>query len=329
MGSLNQEENMENQHNILGSQEEKKGIEELLQQAGKDPMIDAIVKGKDAIPSSDVILRRIESALHPSNINSIAFSPNGKYIATACYDNNCIREFKFDGEHLGRPELSIDYSRVCALAYKDNENHFLVATPKTIYYGNHDEIMASGDFKDRLELYHDAALVTLSYNQNAECIITGDDEGNLRFFGFIQDEIREIKSPIRISEKEITAAAFSPDGKFFAAADGAKTLHMYRFLNNVNNERCLLDSTDFITPSFVHNSFETYGLAFSPDNQRLVMATQKGLMLLGKGKLSELSFNEAHAVAFSPNGKYLAVSYGSYDKNDPASFMELYKIIEK
>jgi len=315
---------MENQHNILGSEDKKEGIEGLLRQAGKDRVIDAVVKGKEIPSIGNIVLRSIATVTHPSNIGSIAFSPNGKYIATACYDHR-IRVFRFAGEefkHLGNAETSIEHNGLYALDYRDDENHLFVATGDSICYGDYDAVMYTCNFTDRWISLSDPS--TFSYNQNADCIIIGDEGGNLNFSKLIENEIRQIKSPIKISEKEITAAAFSPNGGLFAAADGAKTLRMYRFFNNINDERHVLDSIDVI-----HNEFETYGLAFSPDNTCLVMATEKGLMLWKNRKLSRLTSNEAHTVVFSPDGKYLAASFGNYFEDNPTGYMKLYRIVGK
>ncbi len=93
---------------ILGNQEDKKGIERLLKQAGEDSKINAIIEGREEkekklkiIGLEDIGLKNMNHKLGlPHNIGDIAFSPFGSYLAVAhgaylrlcLYNKNGIKE---------------------------------------------------------------------------------------------------------------------------------------------------------------------------------------------------------------------------------------------
>jgi len=96
---------------ILGNQKEKKPIEELLRQAGKDTVIDGVVKKVlrqdnktgaegNATEEQETLDKKISFKFcgriaHPRGTRAVSLSSDGKYLATGCDDCH-IRLFKLD-----------------------------------------------------------------------------------------------------------------------------------------------------------------------------------------------------------------------------------------
>jgi WD40 repeat protein/tRNA A-37 threonylcarbamoyl transferase component Bud32 len=129
------------------------------------------------------------------------------------------------------------------------------------------------------------------------------DEGEVRMW-----DVASGKNVFREWDRQgVLAVRFTPDGRWVASAGAA---------SSVTIRDATTGAAAKVVGWQVHHAGEISGLAFSPDGDRLItggwdhavrvwgrVRDESSLRILVKGK------GEAHHVAFSPDGKYLAVSY--------------------
>jgi WD40 repeat protein len=225
---------------------------------------------------------------HFDEVNSLAFSPGGKFFATGSSDGTA----KIWDLQTGKTILTLrgHSNKINTVAFLPSGKYLVVI---------HDEIKIKiWNLKTGKEVkldYQLNGISTLAFSPSSKHIATVDTNGIARVWDF------ESKNKVvgRIRTGSVSSLTFSPDGNYLAAGYFNNMISIWDW--ETGNRKILRGHVD-----------EVRSFIFSPDGKRLATLPEKGIikiwdsetgnMLLG---LEDFS-NSTISIAFSPDGKCLA-----------------------
>ena len=257
---------------------------------------------------------------HPGQVNALAFSTDGKILASGGFNNPIIQLWDLETDSkLSTFTLPKRQGSVSALTFnKDNTKLIVMDTYRDI---THWEVSTGRKLAD-IDTEH--SYETVTFSQDGSTFATGDEAGKIRlwdattvlqqatlpghsslftgdnfFAGFITEIFKLPEDP------DIWSLAFSPDGKMLASGSLDETVQLW------NTERRSKRGT-----LKGHKSWVT-AVAFSPDGKIVASGdVNKVIKLWNVNTRRERATLTGHtngisAVTFSPDSKTLAS--GSYD----------------
>ena len=269
---------------------------------------------------------------HSGAIQSVAFSTDGKYIASAAgkiklwdiktgkelstfYDKkNCIESVLFhpDGKHMVFAGCSgnllvyniLTGEEVRVVKVSNTTIRSLVLSPdgNTIYAGGYDKKITAVDFNTGKEKYK-----LEGYKEGIKCMTVSPD-GSFLVSGGYQELVlwdlssRQKRTTVFDYKGSVNSVQYSKDGKYFYVTGGSKTVDVYK--GELGTKEYTLSS----------HSEGTRAIAISPDgNIAYVSDYDKIIMkvdLINKRvlkKLGSISDENILSMAYSPDGKTLAM----------------------
>jgi WD40 repeat protein len=229
---------------------------------------------------------------HNSNLNSVAFSNDGLYLASGGASSN------FSGYiniiNLNTNDVIKSYScknRVYSVIFSP-DGKFLACGGGDNYYG-YIRIYDMGTGNEVKTFKLDANVFSLSFSPDGKFLATGCSDNNAHIYNLeTGNEVKSFKH-----SASVYSVAFSPDGKFLATGSNDYYARIYNL--ETGNE----------VKSFKHSG-RVYSVAFSPDGKFLATGSG-GAHIYNLETGNEVkSFGHASSVAFSPDGKFLATGSG-------------------
>ncbi|MCL2932062.1 MAG: NACHT domain-containing protein, partial [Trichodesmium sp. MAG_R03] len=228
---------------------------------------------------------------HEGRVTAVAFSPDGKTIATASLDNTA---------RLWDPENG----NVLATLYHQDYVRAVAFSPdgKTIATTSDDKTARLWDTENGnvlATLYHQNWVKAVAFSPDGKTIATASDDKTARLW---DTENGNVLATL-YHQREVNAVAFSPDGKTIATASYDGTARLWDTENG--NELATL-----------YHQSRVYAVAFSPDGKTIATASWDKTARLwdtdNGNVLATLNHQDwVNAVAFSPDGKTIATA--SYD----------------
>jgi WD40 repeat protein len=234
----------------------------------------------------------IRAMIHEGGVNSVAFSPDGKLVATAS-DDNMARVFEAAG---GREVSRLAHQdTVYAVAFSPDAK--LVATAsgdKTA------RVFEAATGRELSRLAHRSRVFAVSFSPDSNRVATASWDNTARVFEAASG--REVSQLAH--QNTVHAVAFSPDGKLVVTGSEDKTARVFEAASGREVFRLAHQDT-------------VYAVAFSPDSNRVATAsgdkTARIFETASGRELSRLAHQDiVYAVVFSPNSKMIAT--GSEDK---------------
>ncbi|PMB08342.1 hypothetical protein CEN49_10180 [Fischerella thermalis CCMEE 5273] len=318
-----------------------------LNRSSFDPLVDAIRAGKllqDSVwlkndPQLQPQVMEAFSAVywvresnrlekHQGFVQKVKFSPDGKIIATASFDNTA-KLWSSDGKELvtlqGHTESVVDVSfspdgQTIATASRDGTAKLwysdgkLIKTLKghkgvvwsvsfspdgqTIATAGEDKTVKfwrwNGNFLNTWKA-HDGAIYSISFSPDGQKIATASDDKSVKLWnlqGNLIDPFQGHKAPV-------FNVSFSPDGQKLASASNDTTVIIWDL---ITKKKLLLQG----------HALEVRDVKFSPDGQTIATASWDETVKLWRSRDgSVLQTLEGHkgrvnSISFSPNGQVLA-----------------------
>jgi WD40 repeat protein/archaellum component FlaC len=242
---------------------------------------------------------------HNGKVVSIAFSPDGKYLASASFDKTII----VWNLALRKEECSLigHSSNVCSVIYSPNG--------KYLASGSDDETIKIWNPIEKREEFsfslHSGPVNTLAFSPDGKYLVVGSN--TIKFWSLAEKREHYFFAGHTDIIKTIL---FSPDGKSLATGSSDKNIKIW----NISDRREQFQ--------FTGHTGKVVCLAFSPNGKLLASGSEDFLIKLWN--LTDLAeeyslighANFVEGLVFSPDGKYLASC--SFDRT-----IKVWNLIEK
>jgi YD repeat-containing protein len=237
--------------------------------------------------------------IHEDSVISIAFSPDGKYLATASEDKDRTAQvWELPVGWVGRLEIQfekeITQRYVEAISLSPNGN-FLATAGRDYTARVWDLTGESANVWQKDRLAHDDYVVSVAFSPDGRYLATASWDKTARVW-----DLTNAQQVMRIPhESEVDAVAFNPDGSLLATASSDKMVQVWD-----------LPSGRMVAPPLKPEG-AIRALTFSPDGKYLAAAGEGKASLLwevpsGRRIASMIHTGSVTGVGFSPDGRYLA-----------------------
>lgn len=239
------------------------------------------------IPSSPKVSQNLQ---HGDDVNAVAFSPDGKYLATASLDNTARVWETTNSREVARMQHN---GSVVAVTFSPKGKYLATASlDGTVLVRN----MSSGTINPPLQ--DEGGIIAVTFSPDEQFLATANANGTGQLW-----DVTLGQPPVAPLEHEgafIRAVAFSPNGNYLATADLEGFVKMWKMPNVAP-----------VGDPLKHDA-GVLAVAFSPDEQFLATASADGKARVWKVSSGELIGDPVQhndsvvAVTFSPDGNYLA-----------------------
>ncbi|MBN3870961.1 hypothetical protein [Nostoc sp. JL33] len=228
---------------------------------------------------------------HSNSVNSVAFSPNGKTLASGSNDNT----IKLWDVGTGREIYTLQghFSNVYSVAFSPDG--------KILASGSDDTNIKLWDVTTRGQIRtlqaHSAWVLSVAFSPDGKILASGSCDRTIKLWDVTTG--RQIRT-LQVHSSNVNSVAFSPDGKILASGSNDTTIKLW----DVTTGRQIR--------TFQAHSDWVRLVAFSPDGKILASGSDDKTIKLWDvttgGQIRTLQGHSdwVRSVAFSPDGKTLA-----------------------
>jgi WD40 repeat protein len=262
---------------------------------------------------------------HHSVVDKVAFSPDGRILATVSDDKTVVLWDVARRTPLDRPMVG-HHDKVASVAFSHDG--------QTLATGSTDKTVVLWDVARRTPLGrplvgHTDTVWSVAFSPDDRTLASSDRDGKVLFWDVARRTAPTLLGPGLKGHRDTYSVAFSPDGHMLATASGDHTASLWDVRNPAQPRRIgkpLRGHTDKVA-----------SVAFSPDGRILATGSSDTVVLLWDMRNPAhprrigppLECHDlVHSVAFSPDGHILASGNGNatallWDVHDPAHPMRI------
>ncbi len=242
---------------------------------------------------------------HTDNVTFVAFSHDGKMLATASHDRTVML---WDTKTLARlAVLGGHPGQVTRVAFSPDGKVLATGTPNGIVSlwdrRGREPIATLKAHVQRLPAAPAWAAISLAFLPDGNTLVSGGQDGTVKLWDV---QTHQLRATFKGHSGPIQDIALTPDGKLLASASYDRTAKLWDV------------STGELQATLVGHPAGLKDLAFSPDGKTLASSDDRGTCILWDAETGQRRATlEGHrdrvpSLAFSPDGKTLASA--SFDK---------------
>ncbi len=238
---------------------------------------------------------------HTDYVSSVAFSPDGKTLASGSADNAIILWDVSTGRSIGHPLMGhTDY--VSSVAFSPDG--------KTLASGSADNTIILWDVSTgrpigqpltgHIDSKYSVALYSVAFSPDNKTLASGSWDNTIILWDIATHQ--PIGQPLTGHTNSVLSVAFSPDGKTLASGSQDNTIILWDVATRQPIGQPLMGHTSVVS-----------SVAFSPDGKTLASGSGDNTIILwdvATNQVIGLPFtghtNNINSLAFSPDGKTLA-----------------------
>ncbi|KAG8819412.1 hypothetical protein FRC19_009795 [Serendipita sp. 401] len=238
---------------------------------------------------------------HTAHITSVAYSPDGRHIASGSYDKTIRLWDAVTGDAVGEP-LGGHLKSILSIAYSKDGRH--------IVSGSYDKTLRiwdaeTGEAVGEPLRGHTASVLSVAYSPDGCYIVSGSYDDMVWVWN------ADTRFGVGLSKRHansVTSVTYSPDGRRIASGSADTTICIWNAETGDAIGRRLRGHTGFIV-----------GIAYSPDGRRIVSGSYDNTVRIwnvetGDAISESLRGHTAFvlSIAYSPDGRHIVS--GSADK---------------
>jgi WD40 repeat protein len=221
---------------------------------------------------------------HTSVINSLAWSPDGKKLASTSNDQT-LRIWSAEGQPLGEAKRHNSATRSVAWM----QQRLAVTTANNLLF-----VWEADGINSAQHPIQTSSINAIAWNENRKVLALATGDHKLRLWSLNGNE--PPKEQRSLDAAGVTALAWRPDGKALAA---------------VSNTLLQFNAEDTAGPTIKAAGTTFSGVAYSPDGQRIAIGGADGTLRVFQADgaqtfVSPGHISAIHAVAWSADGKHIA-----------------------
>ncbi len=291
------------------------GVKETINEVLRSMSVPPVDSGQEQAPIFDVIAQKIAGSPtkkllgaslytlywgHSEGVRSVAWSPDGKYIASGSHDGTIQVWETLTGKYL------LTYREhkkgVCSVAWSPDGKYIASAgEDRTVQVW--DALNGNTLRKERCITVYPELIISLAWSPDGEYIVSGGTSFLGVWHAMTGKNHRGYGGHGRFFSSDshiIWSVSWSPNDKYIASGDGSGIIHVW----NPNTGKKYL--------TYKGHSRLVRSISWSPDSNSIASASDDGTVevweaLTGKPLLTYREHKEGvFSVAWSPNGKYIA-----------------------
>lgn len=239
---------------------------------------------------------------HTNWVSSVAFSPDGKQIASGSGDHTIRRWDALTGESVGEPMTGQEGDVNCVAFSPDGKQIILGSDDRTIRRWDAN----SGDPIGKPLRGHTELVWCVAFSPDGKQIASGSSDNAVRRWDAATG--KSIGEPMGGQSGFVYSVAFSPDSAWIASGSGDSTIQLWDALTGKAIGEPLRGHANIVT-----------SVVFSPNDKLLISGSGDGTIrrwdaITGEsiGNPMEGHTNWVKSVAISPDGKQIASASDDY-----------------
>ena len=226
---------------------------------------------------------------HDDTVNSIAFSPNGTFLASGGNDYVLKLWNATHKHHIVTREHITDRTRSQVKAVSFSPSGEMIATG-----GRHAKLWDAGTYTEIVTFKHHDWVWTVAFSPDGKLLATGDNSGQVNIWDL---QSQQIVTQLHADSTSVYTIQFSPDNQILAAAGYEGNVKLWKTPN-------------WIPYGTLTSNGTISDISFSPDSSKLAATGYKSIHLWTVGTGENIVTLTGHTdwvrtTAFSPDGNAL------------------------